>query len=286
METSGTEETPDLNAELVELEKRLLEEPNDPRLWWGVAQTRGAIYAGAIQEEMWRLGSKVDLDVAGERAVEGARKLVEVCPDNHQALHFLASMLCLNGPMRMTLKWSRLSREEQIERAPEAYYAPTTTEVAELYERALEMEPNDQIHLPFLASHYLSIGNFDRAEELIEMGRSSGSISDFEARLMLARIERGRGNYESAILQFRELLKDRDDYDGDLVEACRLAERFEEMHRFATTTLAKCPYAAKVHDVMSKYYESQGLAEEAHQSHKRYCELVYEQMAGLWAKPL
>lgn len=170
--------------------------------------------------------------------------------------------------------------------APDIYNAPLSAEVAELYAQALKIEPGNQLYLHLVADYYLSIGNFDRAEELIEMGRSSGSVSDLEARLMLARIERGRGNYESAILQFRELFEDRDDYDGDLVEAYRLAERFEEMHRFATATLAKCPYAAKVHDVMSKYYESQGLVEEAHQSHKRYCELVYEQMAGLWAKPL
>ena len=283
---SDNEDSPqDLHKELQELEARLGEEPSNRRLCWDVSLTLGAIYVQGMTGEIKGVKSDIDLESLGERAIQAAKRVVEVCPESPHSYTSLASFLLMRMLLPELLDWSRLPPDEQIAKAPELEVFPMSPEMFELYEKALEVDPKDCIHISLLVSYCLTHGRYERAAELIDHAVSVEGINSREAGLYTARIERGKGNYDLAIEQFRELFGNDQvfsDHECDLIETHRLAGRFEEMLNLAEATIKQCSNTANVYCSLAKFYESQGRSEEASATHRTYCELVNENLKSLW----
>lgn len=276
---------PELQKELLDFEQQLAEDPANQNLCWNIALTLGAIYAIASQGEMKGTKSDLDVDAIGERAIQAARRVVEVCPENPYSYTNLASFLMLTSNYPVFLKWSCLQTEDQISKAPEIRDLPISSEMFELYEKALEVNPSDCNFMGIMIPFCLSNGKFGRASELVHQSISVDGISNYQASLYLGRIEREKGNIDQAIGMFQELFgpnPESTDHECDLIETYRLAERFGEMLCLAKATLAKCPNSANAYRSLAKYHESQGKHEEAAQAHHSYCNFVNEQLKDLW----
>lgn len=272
------------HQELLDYEAQLALDPDNPKLCWDVAMGDGVIYAQALNQEIKGEETGADLLALSERAVLAARRVVEVCPDQAYSYTHLASILALAVPSK-TLEWSRLSPDDQVAIAPEVYCSTFPREVFDLYDKALELDPQDGIYIGLMILNCLSNENYDRATELVAHGQSINALSDSEASRYLARIERGKGNYDAAIDQFRKLFAEdpiHSDYECDLIETYRLAGRFEEMLSLVEATLEECPNAANAYNSLAKYYESVGENEKALAARGTYCRLMNDTIKRLW----
>lgn len=277
--------TSDFHQELLDYEAQLALDPENPKLHWRVSLTAAAIYSQVLNREIKGEETGADLLALSERAVQAARRVVEVCPDQAYSYTHLASILALAMPSK-TLDWSRLSPDDQIAAAPEVYCSTFPPEAFDLYDKALELDPQDGTYLSMMISNCLNNENYDRATDLVAHGLSINALSDSEASRYLARIERRKGNYNVAIHQFQKLFAEdpiHSDYECDLIETYRLAGRFEEMLSLVEATLEECPNAANAYNSLGKYYESQGETEKALIANNTYCRLMNDTIKRLWS---
>jgi tetratricopeptide (TPR) repeat protein len=279
----------DLQKELLELESRLAEEPSNHTLWCTVTLTLAAIYVSGKNNEIRGVDSNIDLQPFGERAIQAARRVVEVCPHDHYSFTNLASYLDLWPYLEKVLEWSRFDVAKQIAKAPELRAsAMVSQEAFDLYERALEVDPNDCNFLSLMIPFCLHHRKYRRAAELTDHGVSFGGMDAFHASLYEAKIERAKGNYDVAIEQFRKLFgphPESSDYECDLIETYRLAGRYEDMLSLAKATIKKCPITPNAYCFLAKFYEAQGRAEEAAKANDMYCNLIYENLKAQWLEP-
>lgn len=254
-----------LEAELLELEAESIVKPNNPRTWQILAAMQGVQYRHVIREELLGLNPSADHNLLFEKVIFAARKAIELAPNDAQNYVNLASCLWGRSEELFGLKWCRLSLEERLNE-PVFISSPFTDEVRGLYEKALALSPEDTLPIIMLCHDSLKKGNADEAEKLAAVITDPKEIESDGYQFLLAEIDLQSKRFDEAIARFRKMVV-REPHQAfarcHLIEAYRLAGRFDEMLDEIEFVVKSWPKTYSVHKSLALYHESQGRHEEA-----------------------
>ena len=252
------------------------EDPATLEQSWNMMLDLAIAYLQACQAALKGANPSPPSEIVFGKLIEAGRRVVTLNPENFNSYLFLAQYLRMEPANTKMLEWCRLNPEERLIKAPEVESPiPLPQEIFDLYEKAVSLDPNDECTLFQLAWDCVHAEKFDRAEELVNHALSINTMNQPTANAILSRVDRGRGNFDSAIIRYREL----NDKSG-LVETYRLAGQFEKMLSLAETILKECPKHPDVNHSLAQYFESQGLLKKAAKPLAIYREVINERITS------